>query len=291
MDIKFSEDADLDSAAQSFLVEDLRRIKLSTNLKTYHVRYFIGGKYRIIGYTDNLTAACRYADMAEWRFWKYRTRDAHPPADSDLHFGVDQAKEDWANETEAAVLLTSIEHYLRDSGAIPDYKVVEAERDGLQKRKEARRTVRHDLYSLFADVFTALADIKKCLDVLIDKQSPQPPNFPNEIAGEPVLIGGTDLFKRTSQPPVNDSLIWQKDFIVNVPHPSKPNEVLKKVLIQIPVRVVDGHEIIQPEGLVLIEQTKREHAENYQRIMAQRQDVIDVFSPPTTNQNQTNQQT
>lgn len=261
MDIKFTPNADLDSIANAFTPEDLRRVKISSNFKSYHVLYFIGGKYRIIGYTKNPTTACRFADMAEWRFWKYHMRDAHPPADSDLHFGVAQAKADCENETQAAALLSRIELYMREAAIIPDYKDLEAKRASKQKVKETRRTVRGDMYGLFADVFTALQDIKKALDVLVDR---------TQI---PVVGGDPSLFKR-------DGITIDKvDFIVNVPHPDKKNEILKKVLIQIP-QTERG--TLTPEALDLIEQTKRDHLEQYKQ-----KQIIDIFSEPTSTTNPT----
>lgn len=277
LEITFIPDADLDNVAQSFVVEDLRRIKLSSNFKTYHVRYFIGGKYRIIGYTKSLTAACRFADMAEWRFWKYRARDPHPPADSDLHFGVQQAKDDCLNETQAAVLLDKIEMYLRDSGVTKD---LEAQRANNQKKKETRRTVRGDMYGLFADVMTALQGISDQLKRL--QPSAVNPAWETAACDFPPLKGGTDLFKRDR---IVVDIDTMKDFTVNVPHPDKAGEVLEKILIQIPVRrSFGGEDIIQPEGLAIIEQTKRD----YLAIFEQRKQLIDIFSEPTTNQTPTN---
>lgn len=267
-EIVFTADADVDSAATSLHIDELRRVRLASNFKTYQVRYFIGGKYRIIGYTENFTAACRFADMAEWRFWIYRVRDAHPPVDSDLHFGVEQAKEDCANETAANALLSRIEVHLRESGTIPDYKTIEAQKDAKQKQKEVRRTVRGDLYALFTELMGALQEISERLK-----------RIERIVLTEAVA----ETFKQTVEPPVNN-LEWQKDFIVNVPHPSKPEEVLKKVLIQIPVRVENGQEIIQPQGLALIEQTKRDHLQQYEQVMQQQKQLVDIFSDPTQTQ-------
>lgn len=121
--------------------------------------------------------------------------------------------------------------------------ILELAKSAKQKKKETRRTVRGDMYSLFADVMTALQGISESLQRLEQRRI---------LKSSPPV----ELFKRDRLVVDIDTM---KDFTVNVPHPTKAGEVLEKILIQVPVRRDNGEDIIQPEGLALIEQTKRHY--------------------------------
>lgn len=240
-----------DAARERMLATELRCVVQMPNFKTWAVRMYIGGLSRCIGYTDDLTAACRFADMAACRFWKYRVRGACPPVDSDLNFGVAHAKTDCANELQIMHLLDRIENYLRSLGCI------DTDNDPVANRRarDERRTVRHDMIALFDDVMIALRDIKKALDVLVDQHQ----SCKQISQGE----GGVELFKRDRNVVDVDTMT---DFTVHCGP--------EKVVIQIPTRRENGEDIILPEGLALIERTKL--------VMKQRAELVDIFSPPQT---------
>lgn len=148
-DIEFDHDDGLRLQAEELLQNnDLNHIYLMKDAKTFAVRLFIGGRQRVIGLTEDLTAACRFADMARMRFWIYRTRDAREPVESDLHFGVQQAKEDLANHLQAQHLLDKIELHLKETEVIdPFIKPNDAKERA--KARDERRTVRDELNARF----------------------------------------------------------------------------------------------------------------------------------------------
>jgi len=147
-------------------LNELRRVYSMPNGKTWAVRMFLGGQNRCIGYTDDINAACRFADMAAWRFWKYRTRGARPPTDGELNFSAEVAKSDCFNETNASYLISRIESHLRNNGTLPEYKELEAEREANRKKRDARRTVRNDMAMFFDDVHKMLKSIDARLEGL-----------------------------------------------------------------------------------------------------------------------------
>jgi len=236
--------------------DDHPRVFLMPNQKTWAVRMFLGGTHRCIGYSDDLTKACRFADMAAMRFWKYRVRGAHPPTDIELNYGTEHTKSDCEHEVDVNNLLNKIEAHLKSTGSLPNSQDLEETRSISRAERDKRRTVRNDMVILFDDVFRALGEIIERLERM-------------EGRGNPTA----ETFKRSA------FLVDKKDFIVTVPNPIRTNEVLGKRLIQIPVRIVDGQEIILPEGLELIEKTKRDAQDEYIRIMQNAtapKDVIDT---------------
>lgn len=133
------------------------------NVRTWVVRLYLGGAIRTIGYTDNLTNACRFSDMAALRFWKYRIRGACEPLDVNLNFGVDQAKHDSLHETDAADLLDKIENYLRIN-YLGDPKQIAEERETRKYARDSRRTVRHDFHELIGQLSEKLDRIEAKID-------------------------------------------------------------------------------------------------------------------------------
>lgn len=89
-----------------------------TNVGWYVIIY-AGGKQRTIGIfssADKGYYAARFANMATYYFWKYR-RTENPCTDSDLIFGVAQAKADIEHYIGAAAHLAKIEGHLISIGA------------------------------------------------------------------------------------------------------------------------------------------------------------------------------
>lgn len=134
------------------------------NFRTWAVRLFLGGSVRTIGYTDNLCAACRFADMAALRFWKYKIRGACEPLDANLNFGVAQAKHDSVHETGALVLLDKIENYLQEY--LGDPQQAEVDRKLAKKARDARRTVRSDFHELIGQLSDKIDRLEKKIDQL-----------------------------------------------------------------------------------------------------------------------------
>jgi hypothetical protein len=143
-----------------------RLVYTMPNFKTWAVRIYIGSETRLIGYTEDLTTACRFADMAQMRFWKYRIRGACEPVQANLNFTVEQAKSDCQREEGAIWLLDKIEKHFKDKGVIADPAVVEAERAANRKSRDLRRTVRHDYMLLHLEVMAALKVISDKLTAL-----------------------------------------------------------------------------------------------------------------------------
>ena len=147
-----------DEAEDTWRADELRNVTLMRDGKTFAVKLYIGGVQRIIGYTENLTNACRFADMARWHFAYYRTRDRRLPVDSDLNFEVQQVKNDMQAEEAAVALLREIETYLL---SIDKIEKLEGDTPITQQR-ERRLTVRDDLNHRFAQMeeqFDALVQI------------------------------------------------------------------------------------------------------------------------------------
>lgn len=277
--IKFTEAPDLDAItlerfnAWGRSAEcPFRFVGQMPNMKVFVVKMYLGGKKRIIGYTENLTAACRFADMAQMRLWKYRIRGASEPVDADLNFGVEQAKHDCANEEAAGELLDQIEEYLKNKGVLIE-SVDETERERIRKDRDVRRTVRHEVHTLHAEVMAALSVINENIKKLLDR--------------------APELFKRTV---VNHSTTMEQRLIpfeVCVPNPFKEGEIAHRVTVQVPVKVdASGTEILLPEAHAIIDDTKQREVdkllegatmaaaiENPQPVEVQL-GVEELFSPP-----------
>lgn len=154
-----------DEAEDLWKDNELRNVFLMRDSKTFAVKMFLGNAQRIIGYSTNLADACRFADLARWRFAQYRLRDQREPTESDLNFPIQQVKNDLAQEPKANALLSEIENYLISldvfhTGVRLHGSAVEVER---------RTTVRHEFNARFTEVedqFDALAE-------MIQKQSAQ----------------------------------------------------------------------------------------------------------------------
>lgn len=143
-----------------------RLVYTMPNFKTWSVRLYLGGGTHYIGYTEDLTTACRFADMAQMRFWKYRIRGACEPVQANLNFTVEQAKSDCQREEGAIWLLDKIEKHFKDNGTIADPATVEAERVANRKSRDLRRTVRHDQMLLHIEIMAALKVISDRLTAL-----------------------------------------------------------------------------------------------------------------------------
>lgn len=90
--------------------------------ETLAMRFYFKGRNRLLAYAPVLRGAdlCRFADMAELRFWKYRRAPA-PPTDAQMNFSVAQATTDTEDNAEAVTLLGSIEKHLLDIGVFTPY--------------------------------------------------------------------------------------------------------------------------------------------------------------------------
>lgn len=120
-DIDFEPDSILDDAADS--LEVMHGVQLfPVNKKNpgapreYAVVLHVAGKQRIVGKTRWRAAACRFADLARLKFYRYRQRGAVPPTDDELNFSVAQATSDLQFETSAVALLDEIEAHFRGKG-------------------------------------------------------------------------------------------------------------------------------------------------------------------------------
>lgn len=174
------------------------------NVRTWVVRLYLGGAIRTIGYTDNLTNACRFADMAALRFWKYRIRGACEPLDANLNFGVLQAKYDSLHETDALLLLDKIETYLR-TNYLGDPKQIAKDREAGKYARDSRRTVRHDFHELIGQLSDKLDQLEKKIDKLAGPiWNCDPPAKPNpnwvEAPHKVIVASPIQLF---SPPPID----------------------------------------------------------------------------------------
>jgi len=105
------------------------------------VKFSLGGKVCVLGFTDHAADAARFADMARVRFHKYKLRGRWKPLlDHDLNFDLNQVKEDETEVPEAIALLEDIEHLLLADGILEDYKAVEAKRAEIVKQGRAKQT-------------------------------------------------------------------------------------------------------------------------------------------------------
>lgn len=80
------------------------------------VKLYIGGSQRILGKCTNCAQAVRFADMAIWRFWRFKRNTDRGPVPSDFNLGLTQAKFESENESSAKQLLDSIEVHCRAQG-------------------------------------------------------------------------------------------------------------------------------------------------------------------------------
>lgn len=169
------------------------------NFRTWAVRMFLGGAIRTIGYTDNLTHACRFSDMAAFRFWKYRIRGACEPVDASLNFGVDQAKHDALHETDAARLLDKIETYLQ-TNYLGDPKQIEVERTKRKYARDMRRTVRSDFHELIGQLSDKIDRLENKIDRLNGCDSPK--SNPNWVDAPHKVIVASPI-QLFSPPPID----------------------------------------------------------------------------------------
>jgi len=183
--LRFSDDPALEEVIHERFVElarsrgeyPFRLVYQMPDFKTWVVRLYLGGSVRTIGFSARLTDACRYADMAALRFWKYRVRGASEPVDANLNFDVAQAKHDSEHETDAVWLLDRIENYLQSSGILGDPKLAEIDRQKNRKARDARRTVRSDFHALIGQ----LSDKIDALSRKVDQLSPPVWNCDNPL--------------------------------------------------------------------------------------------------------------
>lgn len=82
------------------------------------VKLYIGGSQRVIGWCSNCAQAARFADMAVWRFWRFRRNTNRAPINSDFNLGMDAAKFESESESTASKLLDSIENHFRTTGQL-----------------------------------------------------------------------------------------------------------------------------------------------------------------------------
>lgn len=177
-DIDFEPDDSLDHAADSLSV--MHGVQLfPVNKKNpgapreYAVTLYVAGKQRIIGKTKWRAAACRFADMARMRFYKFKQRGAIEPKDDDLNFSVTQAKSDLHFETAAVALLNEVEAHFREKGFWKDRPGKEV-RDKKSERWTTAKAVRdhetrlqaleelHDNISRRAKKFELRLDVPQC---------------------------------------------------------------------------------------------------------------------------------
>ncbi len=135
-----------------------RYTNMSVSLTRRHVnvRFYINGHNRVLGtsLSERHSEAARFADLCVLRFSKYRQRKPIP-ADSDTHFGIKTAEEDYAFLSEVRPdiiqILDDIEEHFLAIGVFRDAS------DPTQKetpRKETRRTVS----AVVTERFTAFYD-------------------------------------------------------------------------------------------------------------------------------------
>src|SRR5688572_10674677 len=66
-------------------LDTLKNVSFFPDQVTCRVRLCFSGKQCVIGITDNLVKAARFADMAKVFFWPYRLRDVRPPTIDELN--------------------------------------------------------------------------------------------------------------------------------------------------------------------------------------------------------------
>lgn len=114
----------------------LRRVSLLPDIKTWGVRFYLGGAQRSFGYTDDRLAAARFADMVRGFFWRYRTRGVGDPVAGELNLSPARLESDLKNERHAVGLLKEMEAHLLKLGVI----ITAAEREAqIKDRKEGGR--------------------------------------------------------------------------------------------------------------------------------------------------------
>lgn len=138
------------------------------------VRFYLGGAQRTIGYTDDPTAAARFADMARIRFHRYRKRGGNTTFDdAGMNINLHQAMIDAEEIPEAVALLDDIEHLLLATGAIyaPGTGPVEP-----LKPRAARPTQRGDILAMLKAIDARLGRIETFI-VLSQGDSAMPLTF------------------------------------------------------------------------------------------------------------------
>jgi hypothetical protein len=145
-----------------------RFVSFFPGMKNLVVRYYIGGASRNLGITksgiDGFSTACRFADMVQWHFWKYRIRSCHPPTEADLNLSVARVESDTANEEGWMFLIGAIERHLENIGAILPADVLEEKR---KKDRSAASTQRTRHFEFAAHC----ASVNETLEKLIARMS------------------------------------------------------------------------------------------------------------------------
>ena len=236
----------LSEAEDLLRTNDLRNVILMKDGKTLAVRMYVGGKQRTIGLTQDLLAACRFADMARMRFWFYRTRDTREPVRSDLHFDLDVVRADIRDHLDAMHLLDKIEARLKEMGAISIE--VNSPKEAKQL-KEERKTVRDDFNNRFDELIRRqdrLHDmIVECFKHLNDRLTEL---FKRDRIISP-CVDVVDAEVVESVVEQNSSSMKEvRNFEVCVPNPFKDGEIAHRVTIKVPVQIRDGMEILLPEA-------------------------------------------
>lgn len=117
-------------------------ITLLPDAKTWVVRSYLGGDTWTIGLIEkNPETACRFADMAQLYFWKYRVRGAAEPDASRFNISKERAQADLEGETSAVLLLKTIEEHLLKVGTLRSGETRTAERRRLLQSRQSRRTL------------------------------------------------------------------------------------------------------------------------------------------------------
>lgn len=172
-DVDFEPDDALDGAAESLTtmhgVQPFPVNKSNPGApREYAVTLYVAQKVRIIGKTKWRAAACRFADMAKLRFYKFKQRGAVEPKDDELNFSVAQAKSDLQFVESAVAILDEIEAHFREKGFWKD--VIEKE---VRNKSSARWTVSNAVRALE----TEIEIIKEKLDGLLTLAQLQPEVF------------------------------------------------------------------------------------------------------------------
>lgn len=77
------------------------------------VRISMNGSQRLIATSGLCAHAIRFADMATFRFWKYRRNYLRSPIDTDFNLGLASAKFESESDSSASHILTAIETHCR----------------------------------------------------------------------------------------------------------------------------------------------------------------------------------
>lgn len=147
-----------------FANNELKNLTLFRNRRTFRVRLYLGGKQHILGISNNGPQAAAFADLVRLFFWPYRIRDARPPTDEDLNFGLAFAQNNLENYSEAVLLIEKLRDYLEAFGYLPEVSSANWRDRSIRKReREARRTVRGQFELAMADWTAEMHEIAKSI--------------------------------------------------------------------------------------------------------------------------------